>query len=116
MWWNDSARNLTEAPGARLPDSLNCEDSIFVRSAPRALVKPLRYCKGWKIIDRVPRIRLLRGEQPRQFVLSHELEPLYLNTIPPLLHEIAVVLLDTGIRLGEPTLGLAARSFLATAP
>jgi integrase len=61
----------------------------------------LRLAQEWKIIDRVPRIRLLRGEQPRQFVLSHELERLYLNTIPPLLHDMAVVLLDTGIRLGE---------------
>jgi len=31
----------------------------------------LRLAQEWKVIDRVPRIRLLRGERNRDFVLSH---------------------------------------------
>jgi hypothetical protein len=34
----------------------------------------LRLAPEWKIIDRVPRIRLLRGEHVREFVLSYSQE------------------------------------------
>ncbi len=32
----------------------------------------LRLAQEWKVLDRVPRIRLLRGERNREFVLSHK--------------------------------------------
>ena len=35
----------------------------------------LRLAHEWKIIDRVPRIRMLKGERQRKFVLSHKDEP-----------------------------------------
>ena len=38
----------------------------------------LRLAYAWKLIARVPCIRLLRGEKNREFVLSHVLEPRYL--------------------------------------
>lgn len=53
------------------------------------------------MIDRVPRIRLLRGERQREFVLTQEQEKLYLATLPHPLGDVAVVLLDCGLRLGE---------------
>jgi hypothetical protein len=34
----------------------------------------LRLAQEWKSLDRVPRIRLLRGERNREFVLSHALD------------------------------------------
>jgi integrase len=61
----------------------------------------LRMAHEWKVIQRVPRIRLLRGELSRQAVLRHDQEQTYLAALPPLLADIALLLLDTGLRLGE---------------
>ena len=61
----------------------------------------LRLAQEWKVIDRVPRIRLLSGEQGREFVLSYEQEKLYLAAAPLLLHDMGVLMLDTGLRVGE---------------
>lgn len=61
----------------------------------------LRLAFEWKVIQRVPRIHLLPGERCREFVLNHEQEQAYLNKAPQPLHDIAVMILDTGIRVGE---------------
>jgi integrase len=61
----------------------------------------LRLANEWKLLDRVPRIRLLRGENNREFVLSHAQEPVYLAALSGPLHDVAVVLLDTGLRIKE---------------
>jgi integrase len=61
----------------------------------------LRLAQEWKVLDRVPRIRLLRGEHNREFVLSHRLEPKYLETAPQPLRDVASLILETGVRPGE---------------
>jgi integrase len=61
----------------------------------------LRLAHDWKLINRVPHVRLLRGEHSREFVLAHDQEPLYLAACPEPLHDVAILLLDTGLRLGE---------------
>jgi integrase len=61
----------------------------------------LRLAHEWKVLDRVPRIRLLRGERNREFVLSHRLEPKYLEATPQPLRDVAVLILETGVRPGE---------------
>jgi integrase len=61
----------------------------------------LRLAQEWRVIDRVPRIRLLRGERNREFVLSHAQERLYLEMAPEPLHDAAMLMLDTGLRVGE---------------
>lgn len=61
----------------------------------------LRVAHEWRVIDRVPRIRLLRGERNRDFVLSHAKERLYLEMAPEPLRDAATLMLDTGLRLGE---------------
>jgi integrase len=53
------------------------------------------------VIDRVPRIRLLSGERNREFVLTHDQEKLYLATAPQPLHNVALLILETGLRVGE---------------
>jgi len=65
------------------------------------LRRMLRLAQEWKVIDRVPRIRLLRGERNREFVLSFKDEELYLGTAPDDLRNIAILMLDTGLRVGE---------------
>jgi integrase len=52
-------------------------------------------------LDRVPRIRLLRGERNREFVLNHRLEPIYLEAAPQPLRDVAILILETGVRPGE---------------
>jgi integrase len=65
----------------------------------------LRLAHQWRIIDRIPKIRLLRGERNREFVLSREQERIYLEFCPQLLHDAAVLMLDTGLGPAE-ALGL----------
>ena len=61
----------------------------------------LRLAYEWQVINRVPRIRMLPGERNRDFVLSHEQEQLYLEAAPQLLKDVAMMILDTGLRVGE---------------
>jgi integrase len=65
------------------------------------LRRMLRLAYEWKLIDRVPRIRLLEGERIRDFVLSRVLEKQYLKEAPQPLKDIALLVLESGLRLGE---------------
>jgi len=58
----------------------------------------LRLAQEWRVIDRVPRIRLLAGERVRDFVLSRDQEATYLAACPDPLKDIATLILDTGLR------------------
>lgn len=60
-----------------------------------------RLAQEWKEIVRVPRVRLLRGEGKRESILSPAQENAYLAACPAPLADIALLLLDTGLRLGE---------------
>ena len=61
----------------------------------------LRLAQEWRVIDRVPRIHLLPGERVREFVLSHKLEQPHLEAAPQPLRDVALLILDTGLRPGE---------------
>ena len=50
-----------------------------VNRALATLRRALRLAQEWRLIDRVPRIRLLPGERIRDFVLSRPKEALYLD-------------------------------------
>lgn len=68
----------------------------------------LRLAYEWKVINRVPRIKLLRGEKSRESILQHGREAAYLASLPSPLADVASLLLDTDLRLGEvlePRLG-----------
>jgi len=65
------------------------------------LKRLLRLAYEWRVINRVPRIRMLPGEKPREFVLSHAQEQIYLELAPQPLRDVAVLILDTGLRIGE---------------
>ena len=66
-----------------------------------SLRRALRLAHEWKVIDRLPKIRLLQGERTREFVLSREQEPVYLKAAPEPLKDLALLMLDTGLRDGE---------------
>src|SRR6266700_2851724 len=69
------------------------------------LRRMLRLAHEWRMLDRVPRIHLLRGERNREFVLSRDQERIYLEFCPQILHDVAVLMLDTGLGPAE-ALGL----------
>jgi integrase len=78
--------------------------ALSVASINRELAtlrRMLRLAQEWKLIDRVPRIRLFRGEENRDFVLNYQHEEWYLHMAPDPLKDIAMVILDTGMRPGE---------------
>jgi integrase len=61
----------------------------------------LRLAHAWEVVNRVPKITLLRGERNREFVLSHSLESKYLGAAPQPLYDVATLILETGMRPGE---------------
>ena len=65
------------------------------------LKRALRLAQEWRVLNRVPRIRMLSGEVPRDFVLSYDQETAYLGEAPQPLHDVALLILDTGLRIGE---------------
>ena len=77
---------------------------VSIASVNRELAvlrRGLRLAQEWKLIHRVPRIRMLPGEKPREFVLSPQQEKLYLEMAPEPLRDAAMLCLDTGLRIGE---------------
>jgi integrase len=75
--------------------------SALVNRELATLRRLLRMAHEWKVINRVPRIRLLRGERNREFVISHAPERNYLEFAPQPLKDAALLMLDTGLRVGE---------------
>jgi len=65
------------------------------------LRKLLRLAHEWRLVNRVPRVRLLPGERNREFTLSHAQERVYLEMAPQPLQDVATLILDTGLRIGE---------------
>jgi integrase len=65
------------------------------------LRRALRMVQEWRLIDRVPRIRLLPGERNREFILAQSKEPAYLAAAPQPLSDLALLIVDTGLRVSE---------------
>jgi integrase len=65
------------------------------------LRRMLRLAYEWRDIQRVPRIRLLTGERMRDFVLSRQQEARYLAACAQPLRDVAILMLETGLRIGE---------------
>jgi integrase len=74
---------------------------VAVNRELATLRRAFHLAREWKLIRSVPKVRLLTGEPSRDFVLSQEMESAYLAACPPTLRDVATILLDTGLRLGE---------------
>ncbi len=72
-----------------------------VNRALATLRKLLRLARKWKHLDSVPEVTQLPGERIREFVLSYKDEQRYLVAAPQPLRDVAMLILDTGFRLGE---------------
>src|SRR6185437_11360146 len=65
------------------------------------LRKLLRFAVREGVIQKAYEIKLLPGEASRERVLTHDEERTYLLPASPLLHDIAVIMLDCGLRPDE---------------
>ena len=65
------------------------------------LKRALRLAARWRIIDRVPSIELLAGENQREFVLSRDQQREYFEACPEFLRSWAQFALETGMRRKE---------------
>ncbi|MGH9503835.1 MAG: tyrosine-type recombinase/integrase [Terriglobales bacterium] len=65
------------------------------------LKRALRLAARWRIIDRVPGIELLAGENQREFVLTRDQQSEYFDACPEFLGNWAQFALETGMRRKE---------------
>jgi integrase len=72
-----------------------------INSCLRCLRRVLKLAEAWNVVTKSPKVQFLGGEHQRERVLSQEEESLYLNAAKPLLHDVSVVLFDTGMRPEE---------------
>jgi integrase len=72
-----------------------------INSCLRALRRVLRLAAEWSVIEVVPRIKMLSGERHRERVLTATEEAKYLSAGSALLHDVSLVLFDTGMRPEE---------------
>jgi integrase len=86
-------RQLSRYGRVLSPGSVNRELATLSRA--------LRLAKKWKVITAVPTIGRLDGERNREFVLADDLEETYLAAAPQPLRDAALLMLDTGVRVGE---------------
>jgi len=72
-----------------------------INSCLRALRRILRLAVEWGVLESAPKVKFLGGEHRRERVISANEESLYLAAAQPLLHDVSVVLFDTGMRPEE---------------
>ncbi len=65
------------------------------------LRRALNVARELGLIDRIPKITLLEGEHEREFVLTQPQERIYLEFAPQPLLDMAILMIDTGLRVGE---------------
>src|SRR5262252_8601801 len=72
-----------------------------VNSCLRALRRVLRLAVEWGVLESSPKVKFLGGENRRERVITSREEALYLDAAFPLLHDVTLVLFDTGVRPEE---------------
>jgi hypothetical protein len=72
-----------------------------VNGCLRGLRRVLRLAVEWGVLETSPKVRFLSGEHRRERVITPKEEALYLAAALPLLHDVSVVLFDTGMRPEE---------------
>ena len=81
------------------------QDGLQIASINRELQvlrRMFHLAQEWGKLERVPaRVRMIPGERRRERVLSWAEEKRYLEEAPPLLHDVATILIDCGLRPEE---------------
>jgi len=93
---------INKALIARYIESRHSKVAVATINRELATLRRILYlAHDWNEIAAVPRIKMLKGERSRDFVLSHQQEKTYLEAAPQPLKDVATLLLETGLRLGE---------------
>ena len=87
--------------GRRRPRLKKTVSLATVNRGLAVLRRLLRLAHEWHVIDHLPHVRLLSGERNREFVLSHSEEQVYLETARQPLRDVATLIVDSGLRIGE---------------
>src|SRR4030095_12321507 len=81
------------------------EDGLQIASINRELQvlrRMIHLSQEWGKVDKVlPRVRMLSGERHRERVLTPAEESRYRDEAPPLLRDVATILIDCGLRPEE---------------
>ena len=72
-----------------------------INSCLRALRRVLRLSVEWGVLEASPKVKFLSGEHRRERVITSKEEALYLAAALPLLHDVSLMLFDTGMRPEE---------------
>jgi integrase len=72
-----------------------------INSSLQVLRRALRMATEWGLAPSAPKIKMLRGAAHRERVVTREEEALYLASAGELMADVAVVLIDTGLRPEE---------------
>jgi integrase len=72
-----------------------------INSSLQVLRRALRMATEWGLAPTAPKINMLRGVARRERVVTREEEQLYLKSANELMADVAVVLVDTGLRPEE---------------
>ena len=72
-----------------------------VNNSLKTLRRALHLAVEWRLLQRVPKIRLLIGERIREFVISEELLATMVGNVAPVMKQLLPFLVDTGLRISE---------------
>lgn len=111
----DTLTDFPQMGSARLDriDASLIESFVHVRSQQvkpatvnhslRVLRRALKLAQEWKVIQAVPKIKMLSGERQREFVVSEATLDMIVSRIPKrsIVKYMVPFLLDTGLRLSE---------------
>ena len=92
------AESIAEYVAERQRDGLQISS---INSCSRCLRRALKLAEEWGSLTKSPKVKFLAGEHQRDRVLSPQEEGMYLNAAEPLLHDVSVVLFDSGMRPEE---------------
>jgi integrase len=96
----DSITSESVADYAAHRQSLGLEVGTVNREL-RVLRRVLRLGVEWGLIERAPKVQMLRGEKRRERVVGDEEFAHFITCASPILAEVAAVLQDTGLRPDE---------------
>lgn len=91
----------TPRPAAKAEDPPKVIAPASVNRELATLRRLLGLAYEWHLIDRIPVVKKLPGERSREFVISRDAESEYLRLAPQPLRDAALLMLETGMRVGE---------------
>lgn len=74
-----------------------------VNNSLKTLRRALHLAYEWKLINRVPKVKMLAGERQREFIIDEAMLAKMVSMTSPVMKQLIPFLIDTGLRIGEAT-------------